>query len=217
MTIRADASSQFEEMFETIMADSGNSLAQRLEAERRDLLDLSLRNSLLNFRPRAKGIEVVDESPAQLFQALVREKRRLSFAAAPGVAVSGPLPQPEEGAAADRPATDRTDFKLQTTRSSDQLQARLLAIYHAARTSLEEQGVNTLYLALGMLLWFEEESSARELHAPLILVPVAGGRAGARARGPRRGAGGGGVGVGARRVLCTRGAAGGGGGARSRP
>jgi hypothetical protein len=31
-----------------------------------------------------------------------------------------------------------------------QLESRLLAMYYAAHTSLEEQGVNTLFLAIGM-------------------------------------------------------------------
>jgi len=38
-------------------------LTVALEVARRDLLDLGLRNTLLNYRPlRAKGVEVVDET-----------------------------------------------------------------------------------------------------------------------------------------------------------
>jgi len=40
------------------------------------------------------------------------------------------------------------------------------------RNFIEDQGINTLYLALGMLTWQESESSDKDLHAPLILVPV---------------------------------------------
>ena len=37
-----------------------------LEIARRDLLDLGLRNTLLNYRPlRSKGIEVIDEKPIE--------------------------------------------------------------------------------------------------------------------------------------------------------
>ena len=44
-------------------------IAQRLEVSRRELLDLGLRNPLLNYRLlRARGLEVVDEIPALVFR-----------------------------------------------------------------------------------------------------------------------------------------------------
>jgi hypothetical protein len=48
------------------MANPENLVAARLDADRRALLDLSLRNPLLNYRPRARGLEVVGESPEQV-------------------------------------------------------------------------------------------------------------------------------------------------------
>src|SRR5947209_2796625 len=55
-------------------------LALRLEAARRELLDLGLRNSLLNYRSTgARSIEVVDELPVQIFRLMVREKKALTF------------------------------------------------------------------------------------------------------------------------------------------
>ena len=59
-----------------------------------------------------------------------------------------------------------TDTYLQTALTSKQLQTRLLATYYAARTSIEEQGVNTLYLALGILNWLEDDSSEEMHRAP---------------------------------------------------
>jgi hypothetical protein len=155
------------------MANGENAVGARLEADRRDLLDLSLRNPLLNYRPRALGLEIVGESPVQLFRALVKEGKRVSFLPAPE---PSPTPDPEEPAGpaegAAMPLSSSTDSRLQTSLPADRLQARLLATYYAARTSMEEQGVNTLFLALGMLLWAEDDDAARLLRAPLILVPV---------------------------------------------
>jgi hypothetical protein len=51
-----------------------------------------------------------------------------------------------------------------------------------AHTSIEEQGINILYLALGMLNWYESESSEDCRIAPLILIPAALSRSDARAR-----------------------------------
>ncbi|RUL86458.1 DUF3320 domain-containing protein [Tautonia sociabilis] len=160
-------------------------IAERLDADRRALLDLSLRNPLLNYRPRRRGLTIVGESPVEVVRLLVREGRRMAFAPAPD--------RPEEGASGDRaegeapgvglelPPADPTDLILQTDLPAEPLQERLLAIDAAARGSVEELGVNTLFLALGMLSW-SEERNGRRVRAPLILVPVALGRSGARDR-----------------------------------
>ena len=66
--------------------------------------------------------------------------------------------------------------------SKKALQKRLLTTFYDAATFAEEQGVNTLYLALGFLKWFEAESSDRERYAPLILIPVKLDRKSANAR-----------------------------------
>jgi Protein of unknown function (DUF4011) len=123
-----------------------NALNGTLEIARRGLLDLGLRNTLLNYRPvRAKGVEVVDENPAVIFRIIVREEKSLTFlpgdkpeAVGSGNGAIEQLAQPgeERGSAARH-----TDLRLQTPHPSTQLQSRLLATYHAARTSMEEQGV----------------------------------------------------------------------------
>src|SRR4051812_10136814 len=147
------------------MSNVENAVSARLDADRRDLLDLSLRNPLLNYRPRARGLEFLGESAAQIFRVLIVEGKRLTFLPAMG-------------------ESDQTELKLQTGLAADALQARLLAIFHAARTSLEEQGVNTLFLVPGMLRWFEADDRERKrpLRAPLLLVPVALDRSSARER-----------------------------------
>src|SRR5207302_8886639 len=78
------------------MANVENAVSSRLEADRRDLLDLSLRNPLLNYRPRARGLEFVGESPAQLFRALVREEKHLAFLPAPDPAALDESPEPPD-------------------------------------------------------------------------------------------------------------------------
>jgi hypothetical protein len=57
-----------------------NSTAERLERARQDLLDLSLRNNLLNYRPlKSKGVEIMDELPSEVFRILVAEGRQMLF------------------------------------------------------------------------------------------------------------------------------------------
>jgi very-short-patch-repair endonuclease len=49
---------------------------------------------------------------------------------------------------------------------------RLLEIYREAKLSIEENGANTLYLALGFLAWYETKTSPKRRMAPIILIPL---------------------------------------------
>ena len=79
-------------------------------------------------------------------------------------------------------ATRHTDNKLQTPLTLARLNLRLRETFRQARLSIEEQGVNILYLALGMLRWYESDSSTTERRAPLILIPVQLARSSVRER-----------------------------------
>ena len=160
-----------------------------LEKSRGDLLDLSLRNPLLNFRPFIRrGVEVVHELSSELFRILVLGERVMYFRAAPEEQA---VPEAKGAAEAlddiptellsilTKPAEDstemvsrHTDNKLQTAHTWATLNLRLRETFRQARLSIEEQGVNILYLALGMLRWYEPDSSTTERRAPLVLVPV---------------------------------------------
>lgn len=65
-----------------------------------------------------------------------------------------------------------TDDRLLTRHTEAGLEKRLLRVYRTAESALEEQGVNTLFLALGMLEWYDATDSDRVNRAPLVLVPV---------------------------------------------
>ena len=157
-----------------------DSVQTRLDTARTELLDLGLRNPLINYKLlKARGIEVIDESPPDIYQILVQSGKAMSF-----------LPKREseedkvllfEDDEAENDSSRYTDNKLQTSHSSTELQKRLLNTYYTARTAIEEQGVTTLYLALGMLEWYESESSEESRRAPLILVPVEISRTSVRA------------------------------------
>ena len=186
-----------------------SSIRQELAKSRRDVLDLSLRNPLLNFLPsKRRGLEVVDERSHELFRILVgggpapegassRSPRVMYFL--PSSGETAPVATGEQatddiddipsellamlGEADDDPdeaAAPHTDNKLQTALARASLNLRLRNTFRQARLSIEEQGVNILYLALGMLTWYESESSSTERRAPLILIPVQLARSGVR-------------------------------------
>lgn len=154
-----------------------STVAEKLDAARRELLDLGLRNPLLNYRPlKARGVEIVDERSADIYALLVENGRSLTF-----TAKLTKQPNPNE---LTQPEDDSryTDSKLQTPYSSAALHKRLLTTAHVAHTMIEERGVNSLYLALGMLRWRDGATPDQARRAPLILIPVTLTRASANAR-----------------------------------
>jgi very-short-patch-repair endonuclease len=70
-------------------------------------------------------------------------------------------------------AEKHRDDVLQTTSLPDKLDLQLRRIDEQARETREEQGVNALFLALGMLHYTEAKESEQVFRAPLVLLPVA--------------------------------------------
>ncbi len=177
---------------ESAIFQSNLPLGEKLERARRELLDLSARNRLLNMpRGASKGrsIELIDEKTSEIFRLLVREGKAFTFIAGRAAETDALVPAEGEGAKeADeilelaQPDDDTTDergilrrhadTKLQTRLTGKGLQKRLLELYLDAKTLEEEQGVNVLFLTLGALKWIDPNNAANVRYAPLLLVPV---------------------------------------------
>ncbi|RYF96306.1 MAG: DUF4011 domain-containing protein, partial [Chitinophagaceae bacterium] len=152
----------------------------KLEASRKELLDLGLRNPLINYkRPQVKGLQITQEKSTFIFDLLVKQGKSMSFV---GKGESNAQELQFTEPSPDELQLSYADTKLQTSETETSLQKKLLAIYYAARTSMEEQGVNILYITLGMLQWFESNASEDAKLAPLILIPVELDRSSARER-----------------------------------
>jgi very-short-patch-repair endonuclease len=176
-------------------------LSASIDAWKRKLLDLSKRNRALNFRAtKVSTVAVVDERPAEIFRLLYLAEREMRFKAAevppadptatPSANTPDPATDPDTDLAATQPefvpydaATldDRhTDEFLQTTAVAEALDRSLRRLDEQARLAIEEQGVNTLFLALGMLHYTEADASEQVFNAPLVLLPVELSRKSAR-------------------------------------
>jgi len=150
----------------------------KLDLSRRELLDLSLNNKLLNYKPlKTKGVVIIDEIPKEIYRILVTDGRLMSFSSVPEEEAeeesmlleddsTESLGQPQESVNHER----HTDSILQTPYTSSALQKRLLNTYYAARTYIEEQGVNILFIALGMLRWYDSQSSAKKRLKKIYLL-----------------------------------------------
>lgn len=143
-------------------------IIKKLESSRKELLDFSLRNPLINFKhTKNKGLHVVKEDPAFVYDLLVKQRKTMTFI---GTQVSKNIKIQFDD---DTQIVNTADNKLQTNESENILQKKLLTTFYTAKTTIEEQGVNTLFLCLGMLNWYEDENSNDVKQAPIILIPVA--------------------------------------------
>jgi very-short-patch-repair endonuclease len=157
-------------------------IQQRLTGWRRSLIDLGRRNRLLNYRAtRVTTVETEGADPASVYQHLF-EGRKIRLVPRPEPDLLAALGADEDEAEADLGRELYADNlpgaqaagsgKLQTTATASRLAANLLALSRKAEESLDEQGVNTLYLALGMVEW-KNPADGKISKAPAILYPVA--------------------------------------------
>jgi len=100
-------------------------ILSRLEASRKELLDLGLRNPLLNYKAsKARGLHIVQERSVYIYDILVKQNKSMTFLGMPEKTVT------EQGALFEemsQPALLETyqDTKLQTDEVDLKLQSKL--------------------------------------------------------------------------------------------
>lgn len=142
----------------------------------RKLLDLSLRNNLLNLHITRNMLQLVDIDINYLEDTL-SDGKNFSIMPNPNAEVlrkynlftqplhhSSPLYQL---------ANDELKHnRLLTHYHQQDLDNILLYIHKNAKQAIEENGSSTLYLAVGLLKWFDRKTSEQPRYAPILLVPV---------------------------------------------
>ena len=114
------------------------------------LLDLSLRNRLLNARDSKQLLPLEGGDVAELENRLSADRP---------IAIEG---------ASDKKQPDA----LRSSLTPEETSRRLRELYRLAKTELEESGVNALFLALGFLKWRPKGANAKDYRAPILLMPV---------------------------------------------
>ena len=154
-----------------IPMNSDNLTVSRAPKQVRDwqksLLDLSLRNPLIN-RTSRHAVELrVPPALIGEFEDLVNDKEYIALAAGRHrpAELSDEGLQQEQARAVSLLKERTVEVELAPTERVQRLQA----LATSARTGVEETGANNLYLAIGALAW---ESDGSRLHSPLILIPV---------------------------------------------
>lgn len=153
-----------------------NEVRKLFEKTRRRLVETGTRNRLIHVNRhnrRSNSLEIINERSDDIYRLIVSSGKTMRFLATgrdkdsdsdtPSLALDG-----EEVDSEAR----YTDNQLETPLGPDGLQKRILKLHRDAKTAEEEQGVNILFLAMGFLTWFEEDTSNIKREAPLLLIPV---------------------------------------------
>lgn len=142
----------------------------------RHLLDLSLKNRLLNMRLSKESVQIMCTDLQELENAFSAGKSfRISHIPVEWIA-AGVKPTAFHHISTMDPVRDliSTDIKQQRLHAflnEEQMQSALKQLAYTSRTSMEECGANSLYLALGMLRLSDAETGST-IYAPIILYPV---------------------------------------------
>lgn len=159
-------------------AEGPETSGQRLQRWQSRLLDLTRRNRLLNFKSAKATLQLAVPDLAALEDQLA-EGLNLKLRGLPELMTGA---DPRDGRVYRQrhgvgplvefvgDASQRGELVFDVNQEA--LQGKLQAIHLGARTSLEEGGSNTLYLAIGMLRWTETPTAEKASLAPILLVPV---------------------------------------------
>jgi superfamily I DNA and/or RNA helicase/very-short-patch-repair endonuclease len=137
------------------------------------LIDMSLRNNLLNYRLHTQGVPVVTPDLSKTEDLLAMGQK----------VFINPLPNEWKNKARDFRDQkellqskilqgDMQNNRLRSTLTEVKLEQELVKLYRKAKNTLEESGANSLFVALGFLKWYEEKSYTTERYAPILLLPV---------------------------------------------
>lgn len=143
----------------------------------RKLLDLTLRNSLLNLRITKNTIQFIGLNLSKFEDALAKgdelqilsrptdwDNLLRSAGVYQAISQSDPV--------VDLIKHEFTQKRLRAYLSENELLSSITGLYRSSRLSIEENGANTLYIALGLLKWYETNLSEKPRYAPVLLIPV---------------------------------------------
>ena len=167
------------------MAAAPQFLRDAIGRMRDRLLDLTLRNRLLDYKFFSRStLRFVDCIPDDIHRRLLeREKLMLVAVFEPAWAPPNPKPEPKDHAESlgwnvsfelpqDETGRGEAADGLPVLRFKDDLPGICRRIATVEKTSIEESGISILYMIFGFLQWRESEDNEEVREAPLVLMPV---------------------------------------------
>ena len=143
----------------------------------RKLLDLSMRNMLINMRVNGPIVPMLTADLAGLedklaegveYEVLDRpaewEIHRIDYASTETINDLGPYGELIE--------LEEKHHRLHSWLGANELNKLLTKMFRSAKSSMEENGASTLYMTLGLLRWFDGIKTPKPHYAPIILLPI---------------------------------------------
>jgi len=150
----------------------------RIDHWKQQLLDLTLRNRLLNFKETKQTIPLLCPKPELIEDELAADQTYKVLEQTSIIAGNDPrsisllAQETEEDPIVEHLMRELHAKRLRSSLTDKELSRRLLELYRKVRVETEESGANTLYLALGFLEWQQNKDDDRSYRAPLLLIPV---------------------------------------------
>ncbi|MEU2169577.1 DUF4011 domain-containing protein [Micromonospora chersina] len=163
------------------LADEGEEVPQladgspaRIQQWRKSLLDLSLRNPLLNLPKRGRGLDLhVPAGALALLDDLIHDGRQVQVIPQDDISHVHELAGARRAQDLDAEILTRelrTDRRVYGAVTEARYKTAMRALQREARTMEQETGSNYLYLTIGTLV--HTKTTGGEAYAPLFLLPV---------------------------------------------
>ncbi|WUR57527.1 DUF4011 domain-containing protein [Micromonospora chokoriensis] len=163
------------------LADDGDEVAQqsdgspaRIQQWKKSLLDLSLRNPLLNLPKRGRGLDLhVPAGALALLDDLIHDGRQVQVIPQDDISHVHELAGARRAQDLDAEILTRelrTDRRVYGAVTDVRYKTAMRALQREARTMEQETGSNYLYLTIGTLV--HTKTTGGEAYAPLFLLPV---------------------------------------------
>ncbi len=143
----------------------------------RNLLDLTLRNPMINFRMNKSSIQLMvydvatleDELSIHEHFKIIEKPKGITFQESGNHIFNAKLLEAEFKNIID---DDFKENRLRSFLTENALEKQLKSIYRKAKSNLDENGANSLYIAIGFLKWCEPGNIHKVYNAPLLLLPL---------------------------------------------
>lgn len=143
----------------------------KIETWKNKLLDLGKRNRLLNYREtKRSSLKIHNPQCFELYSSFVQNEQPLIFPNIEEAQLT--FPSIMNDCDVDDEGDDEDYYPIKTNQSPKETQKTLKSLRDKAKTALEEQGVNILYLSFGFLKWSESGDSDYWFNSPILLVPA---------------------------------------------
>jgi very-short-patch-repair endonuclease len=134
-------------------------LIQKIDFWKNNLADLGKKNPLIKFKSdNAKTLEILQDDLDWLLKTIYKEKKVFKFYI--------------DNKNSRLSLRNTSNNQLITRQKGEEQLTKLNKLRLEAKRSLEELGVNSLFLVLGTLGWYDKDKPDDKLVSPLLLVPV---------------------------------------------